>query len=278
MGVTLKLRYEGEEDLVPILNKLKTKNVDRIKFDSSDPENGPFQQDAANICDIIAKIFDKPNLNQISYLIDFDHDLDYNFLKNLEVKKLDLNACDFTMWIWKKIINATPNLEEISIHTEQDMTELPMIIKSLTGFSKLKSLVVQVDNYCEEEELRKLSMEDKRSLAHQAIKIMNECLPIEVKASVYEILDHDHLDDMVNGIDSPANKLILFEKEANEEPKLMMLQRSDWPPCFRMAGYRMVNGLRMASESESEESESEESEKSLNLNQKNQKNQKNNLL
>ena len=192
MGVTLKLRYEGEEDLVPILNKLKTKNVDRIKFDSSDPENGPFQQDAANICDIIAKILDKPNLKQISYLIDFDHDLDYNFLKNLEVKKLDLNACDFTMWIWKKIINATPNVEEIFIHTEQDMTELPIIIKSLTGFTKLKTLVVEVDNYCEEEELRKLSIEDKRSLAHQAIKIMNKCLPIEVKALVCEILDHDN--------------------------------------------------------------------------------------
>ena len=103
-------------------------------------------------------------------------------------------------------------------------------------------------------------MEDKRSLAHQAIKIMNECLPIEIKASVCEILDHDHLDDMDNGIDSPANKLILFEKEVNEESKLMMLQRSDWPPCFRMADCRMVNGLRMASESESEESESESEE------------------
>ena len=132
-------------------------------------------------------------------------------------------------------------MEEIFIHTEQDMTELPIIIKSFTGLTKLKTLVVEVDNYCEEEELGKLSMEDKRSLAHQAIKITNECLPIEVKASVVEILDHDYLDDMDNGIDSPMNMLILIEKKANQDPKLIMKQRFVWPP-----------GSESTSESESE--------------------------
>ena len=50
-------------------------------------------------------------------------------------------------------------------------------------------------------------------------------LPIEVKASVVEILDHDYLDDMDNDIDSPANILVLIKKEANEDPNLIMLQR-----------------------------------------------------
>ena len=97
-------------------------------------------------------------------------------------------------------------------------------------------------------------------MAQEAIKIMQKVLPKKLKASVAENLDLDHLDDMDNGIDSPANMLILIEKEANEDPKLIMLQRSEWPPCLRMAGCRMVNGLRMASESESEESEFEGSE------------------
>ena len=108
----LNLRYKSEEDLVPILIELKTENVDSIDFDAIKPENGPL--DAANVCDIIAKILDKPNLKQIGLFINFDHDLEYKFLKNYEVKTLALNYADLTMWIWKEIIHATPNLERFT--------------------------------------------------------------------------------------------------------------------------------------------------------------------
>ena len=82
---------------------------------------------------------------------------------------------------------------------------------------------------CKEEEL---SMETKKSVVQEAIKTMRKVLPKELKASVAEILDLDHLDDMDNGIDSPMNMLILIEKEANEDPKLIMLQRFVWPPAW----------------------------------------------
>jgi hypothetical protein len=264
----LELCYDDEEDYVGILDQLQTENVDHIEFTADDRENGPFQQDAANVCDILAKILAKPYLKQIKYLLEFDHDLEYCFPKNFDVKKLELYGPDLTFWIWKQIMESTPNVEEIYINTKQDITELPMMIQSLNGFKKLKILIVHVDNCCQEEEVEILSVEVKKVLAEEAIKIMKNVLPIELKALVAESLDLDHLDDMDNGIDSPANMLILIEKEANEDPKLIMLQRSEWPPCLRMAGYRMVNGLRITSESESksEGSESEESEEQPALN------------
>ena len=130
----------------------------------------------------------------------------------------------------RQIMKKLPNVEEIYIYSEQDLTELPMIMQSLNGFKfkKLKSLQVDVDNFVEEEELEELeilSVEDKKLLAQETIKIMKRVLPIKVKASVVEILDHDHLDDFDNGIDSPRNMLVLIKKEANEDPKLIMLQR-----------------------------------------------------
>ena len=227
----LELCYDDEEDYVGILDQLQTGNEDHIVFTAFNRENGPFQQDAANVCDILAKILAKPNLKKITYLLEFDHDLEYDFPKNYDVKKLEFYECDLTFWIWKQIMESTPNVEEIYINTKQDITELPMIVQSLNGFKKLKILIVHVDNCCEEEELEEvemLSVEDKKVLAEEAIKIMKNVLPIELKALVAESLDLDHLDDMDNGIDSPANMLILIEKEANEDPKLIMLQRSEW--------------------------------------------------
>jgi hypothetical protein len=240
MSLRLQLQYGGEEDYGGILDQLQTENMIDIEFTAR--KNGPFH--AANVCDILAMILAKPNLKQITYQLEFDHDLEYNFPKNFDVKKIVFGECDLTFWIWKQIMESTPNVEEIYIHTEQDITELPMIIQSLNGFKKLKSLIVQVDNYCEEEELEEieiLSMEVKKVLAEEAIKIMKNVLPIELKASVAENLDLDHLDDMDNGIDSPANMLVLIEKEANEDPKLIMLQRYVWP------------GSELTSESELEE-------------------------
>ena len=248
----LELCYDDEEDYVGILDQLQTGNEDHIVFTAFNRENGPFQQDAANVCDILAKILAKPNLKKITYLLEFDHDLEYDFPKNYDVKKLEFYECDLTFWIWKQIMESTPNVEEIYINTKQDITELPMIVQSLNGFKKLKILIVHVDNCCEEEELEEvemLSVEDKKVLAEEAIKIMKNVLPIELKALVAESLDLDHLDDMDNGIHSPANMLILIKKEANEDPKLIMLQRFVWPPP----------GLESDSESEAtSESESEE--------------------
>ena len=224
----LELQYDKEEDYGGIVDQLQTRNVDHITFTAVDRKDGPFQQDAANVCDILAKILAKPNLKKITCILDFDHDLDYDFPKNYDVKRLELYGCDLTFWIWKKIMESTPNVEEIYIYTNQDLTELPMMMQSLTGFKKLKSLEVDIDNYFEEEEpeeLEILSLEDKKILAQETIKIMKRVLPIEVKASVVEILDHDYLDDMDNDIDSPRNMLVLIKKEANEDPKLIMLQR-----------------------------------------------------
>ena len=232
MGLTLELQYDKEEDLNGIVDQLQTENVDHIGFTAVDRkrENGPFQQDAANVCDILAKILAKPNLKKITCLLDFDHDLDYDFPKNYDVKILELYGCDLTFWIMKKIMESTPNVEEIYIDTKQDLTELPMIMQSLNGFKfkKLKSLQVEVDNFVEEEEpeeFETLSLEDKKLLAQQSIEIMKRVLPIEVKASVVEILDHDYLDDMDNDIDSPRNMLVLIKKEKDDEPKLIMMQR-----------------------------------------------------
>ena len=224
----LELQYDEEEDYGGIVDQLQTRNVDRITFTAVDRKDGPFQQDAANVCDILAKILAKPNLKQIEFLLEFDHDLDYDFPKNYDVKTLELYGCDLTFWIWKKIMESTPNVETIYIYSEQDLTELPKMMKSLDNFKKLKSLQVEVDNFVEEEELEELeilSVEDKKLLAQETIKIMKRVLPIEVKASVVEILDHDHFDDMDDDILSPANMLVLIKKEANKDPKLIMLQR-----------------------------------------------------
>ena len=47
----------------------------------------------------------------------------------------------------------------------------------------------------------------------------NYVLPIKAKATVVEILDlEDHPEDM----------LVLVEKEANEDPKLIMIQKSEY--------------------------------------------------
>ena len=142
MALSLELQYDKEEDYGGIVDQLQTKNVYSIEFTAVDRKrkDGPFQQDAANVCDILAKILAKPNLKKITCLLDFDHDLDYDFPKNYDVKRLELYGCDLTFWIWKKIMASTPNVEEIYIDTKQDLTELPMMMQSLTGFKKLKSL------------------------------------------------------------------------------------------------------------------------------------------
>ena len=207
MGLPLQLRYHGEEDYGGILDQLQTKNLDDIEFTAYGRKNELFH--AANVCDILAIILAKPNLKEITYQLEFDHDLEYDFPKNYDVKKLELYNPDLTFWIWNKIMESTPKVEEIHIFTEQDITELPMMIQSLNGFKNLKILHVHIDNTCKEEEL---SMETKKSVGQEAIKTMRKVLPKELKASVAEILDLDHLDDMDNGIDSPMNMLILIEK------------------------------------------------------------------
>ena len=62
MDSTLKLEYNSEEDFDAIQNQLKNENVDHIDFSTA-------FEDAANVCDILAKIYAKPNLKWISYLV-----------------------------------------------------------------------------------------------------------------------------------------------------------------------------------------------------------------
>ena len=57
-----------------------------------------------------------------------------------------------------------------------------------------------------------MEAQEKRSVAEEAMKVLQEELPMKLKASVSEILE-GHLED---------NLLILIEKEANENPKLVI--------------------------------------------------------
>ena len=57
-----------------------------------------------------------------------------------------------------------------------------------------------------------MEAQEKRSVAEEAMKVLKEELPMKVKASVAELLE-GHLED---------SSLILIDKEANEDPKLIV--------------------------------------------------------
>ena len=57
-----------------------------------------------------------------------------------------------------------------------------------------------------------MEAQEKRSVAGEALKVLKEELPMKINASVAELLE-GHLEDKL---------LILIEKEANEDPKLII--------------------------------------------------------
>ena len=67
-SLSLNLRYESQTDFDGILNQLrKAENLEEIKFLTS----GVGEQDNQNIFQIIKKILTKPNLNKITYDIEY---------------------------------------------------------------------------------------------------------------------------------------------------------------------------------------------------------------
>ena len=155
-------------------------------------------------------LLSNPNLKKITYEVQFDDDTNFeDFPVNLTVKKLDLsyfiNTCNFTSWIWKKIFEATPNVEEIEVLTYEDFIELPQILRNLNVFKELKILNVSIT-------IQEMEDQEKRSVTEEAMKVLKEELPMKVKASVAELLE-GHLED---------SSLILIDKEANEDPKLIV--------------------------------------------------------
>ena len=48
--------------------------------------------------------------------------------------------------VWRKIVNATLNVEKIYIYTDQDFNELPQIIQNINGFKQLKRIIINIDD------------------------------------------------------------------------------------------------------------------------------------
>ena len=203
----LPLSYNHEEDFVGIQKKLieAPENVEHIKFDTGLYPIGP-----EHFCKIIKEILSKPNIKKITYEVQFEDDTNFeDFPVNLTVKKLDLsyfiNTCNFTSWIWKKIFEATPNVEEIEVLTYEDFIELPQILRNLNVFKELKILNVSIT-------IQEMEAQEKRLVAEEAMEVLKKEFPMKVKASVAILLE-GHLED---------NSLILIDKEANENPKLII--------------------------------------------------------
>ena len=128
---------------------------------------------------------------------------------------------------WEKVFQVAPKVEEIEIGMDGNFEDLPYILSKLHVFKKLKILRVFIKN-------QELEIEEKKSIIQDAMK---QELPKELEASVMEILaSFDSKEEETNQNDpevpgSPNLEkirhkvLILFKKEANEEPQLVQLGR-----------------------------------------------------
>ena len=163
----------------------------------------------------------------IDYDFDIDFDFDFDgdnfdeFTPNLSVKKLELpSVWGFTSWNWKKILDSTPNVEEIDVFTWEDFIELPQILRNFKVFQELKNLsVIIYGNGHDEMKGPDLTFQEKRAVAKEAMEVLQEELPMQVKASVKEVMDQQAY---IQGHDNLENLRSLIEKEANEEPRLSM--------------------------------------------------------
>ena len=166
--------------------------------------------------------------SKITYLysLDFDGDGDAmnfdEFTPNLSVKKLELpSVWDLTSWNWKKILDSTPNVEEIDVRSWEDFIELPQILRNFKVFKELKILNVVMIYGNEIMTGPDLTFQEKRAVAQEAMEVLQKELPIQVKASVKEVMDHQAFMDN-RGRLPETNLRSLIEKEANEEPRLSM--------------------------------------------------------
>ena len=144
----LSLFYDDREDLDGILQELReAENVDHVEFIVSTDirHDGAEEQDIASFYKILQEILRKPNLKKITYEADFDDNaMNFDeFTTNLSVKKLELpSVWDLTSWNWKKILDSTPNVEEIDVVSWEDFIELPQILRNFNVFQELKILNV----------------------------------------------------------------------------------------------------------------------------------------
>ena len=219
----LSLFYDDREDLDGILQELReAENVDHVQFNVSPDirDDGAEEQDIASFYEILQEILRKPNLKKITYEADFDDNaMNFDeFTTNLSVKKLELpSVWDLTSWNWKKILDSTPNVEEIDVVSWEDFIELPQILRNFNVFQELKILnVVIYGNGHEEMSGPDLTVQEKRAVAEEAMAVLQEELPMQVKASVKEAMATQAYMDYLENLRS------LIEKEANEEPRLSM--------------------------------------------------------
>ena len=222
----LSLFYDDREDLDGILQELReAENVDHVQFNVSPDirDDGAEEQDIASFYEILQEILRKPNLKKITYEADFDDNaMNFDeFTTNLSVKKLELpSVWDLTSWNWKKILDSTPNVEEIDVVSWEDFIELPQILRNFNVFQELKILnVVIYGNGHEEMSGPDLTVQEKRAVAEEAMAVLQEELPMQVKASVKEAMATQAYMDYLENFE---NLRSLIEKEANEEPRLSM--------------------------------------------------------
>ena len=221
--------YESEADFDGILQELReAENVEQIEFvprDQNGFSDGFEEQDIAKFYVIIQEILRKPNLKKITYDFCFDGDgaaMNFDeFTPNLSVKKLELPSVDWdlTSWNWKKILDSTPNVEEIDVVSWEDFIELPQILRNFKVFKELKILNVVMIYGNEIIDGPDLTFQEKRAVAQEAMEVLQKELPIQVKASVKEVMDHQAFMDNDGNLE---NLRSLIEKETNEEPRLSM--------------------------------------------------------
>ena len=129
-------------------------------------------------------------------------------MKNLTVKKLDINVADFTSWTWQQLLLTTPNVEEIDILAFDDFSELPQLVRNVKVLKELKIINFVINPYGIELVPNPYATQEDRAVAlEETRKVLKDEFPNSIKASVKELIHHDQDDEQ-----------ILIEKEANEEP------------------------------------------------------------
>ena len=145
------------------------------------------------------------------------------------IKRLTLDnvqKSETSSTFWERVFEVAPKVEEIEIGMDGNFEDLPYILSKLHVFKKLKILRVFI-------KIQELEIEEKKSIIHDA---MEQELPKELEASVMEILASFDSKEVTNQNDPEVSEspnlekirhkvLILFKKEANEEPQLVQLGR-----------------------------------------------------
>ena len=184
----------------------------------------------------------KPFESRFVTYLDFESEINWVDLENMLkrdkgsrdkkiIKHLTLDnvqKSETSSSFWKKIFNVAPKVEEIEIGMDGNFRDLPYILSNLNVFKKLKILNVFI-------KIQEMEAEEKERIIQDAGITMKQELPKELKASVMEILATFDSKEKATDEDDPEvpespdlkqirhKVLILFEKEANEEPQFVQL-------------------------------------------------------